>query len=442
MMLKQSIKFLADGLKHYNHIIFDHLAYFYRLFRPSIMIRPIKPFVISLVLWTAFLPSFGFAEDALSRYSALQDAGLLLVDTRGNPLISDHPSKPFIPASTVKLVTAWLALIHWGEDYRFQTDFFLDTATDTLWVKGSGDPFLISEELERIASKLKLQGLTKIKAIGLDTSLFQQNLLLPGTEHTNNPYDAVPSAVAANFNTINVKKVQGRVVSAESQTPLTDYAKTMSRQLKKGILRVNTGRNPHDAEKYFAELLAAFLRKQGVVTEDTIIIGQVPVQEVYYSHLNSRTLAEIIRPMLEYSTNFIANQLVLVLSAEAYQTPANPDDVQRYMEEKLVQHFHWKNFTLKDGAGLSRENHLSPAQLVELLQAFRPWKHLMPEIEPGVFAKSGTLNNVSTLAGYIVKNDTWEPFALMMNESVPYLLRNRIARELAARNEGRETHPI
>ena len=410
--------------------------------RPVVMIRIVKPFVLSLILWTLFQPASGSAEEALSRYSALQNAGLLLVDTRGNPLISDRPSRPFIPASTVKLVTAWLALNHWGEDHRFQTDFFLDTTTDTLWVKGSGDPFLISEELERIASKLKLLGLAKIKAIGLDTSLFQQNLLLPGTEHTNNPYDAVPSAVAANFNTINVKKVQGKVVSAEAQTPLTDYAKTMSRQLKKGILRVNTGRDPRNAEKYFAELLAAFLREQGVATEDMIITGRVPVQEVYYSHLNSRKLGEMIRPMLEYSTNFIANQLVLILSAEAYQKPANPDDVQRYMENTLVQHFHWNNFTLRDGAGLSRDNRLSPVQLVELLQAFRPWKHLMPEIEPGVFAKSGTLNNVSTLAGYIVKASTWEPFALMMNESVPYLLRNRIARELAARHVGRETHPI
>jgi D-alanyl-D-alanine carboxypeptidase/D-alanyl-D-alanine-endopeptidase (penicillin-binding protein 4) len=86
---------------------------------------------------------------------------------------------------------------------------------------------------------------------------------------------------------------------------------------------------------------------------------------------------------------------------------------------------------MKDGAGLSRANRLSPSQLVELLQAFKPWKRLLPEIEPGVFAKSGTLNKVSTLAGYIQKNGQLKPFAIMMNQGVPYKLRNRIARELA-----------
>lgn len=404
--------------------------------RPDDKTRPMKLLIYSLVLWGFIQPYPVNAEDALSRFSALKNAGLLLVDSHGKPVISDHANKPFIPASTTKLVTAWLALNHWGEDHRFQTDFFLDPVTSTLWVKGSGDPFLVSEELERAAKKLKQQGLVKINAIGLDTSLFQQDLLMPGTEQTNNPYDAVPSAVAANFNTVNIKMVNGRVVSAEPQTPLTAYSESMGRQLNKGALRVNTGRDPRNAEKYFAELLTAFLRKQGVKVGDKIIFGQVPVKPIYYTHANSRTLAEMVRPMMEYSTNFIANQLILILSAETYHRPANADDVQLYMEDTLAHHFHWNNFTLKDGAGLSRDNRLSPTQLVDLLQAFRPWKHLLPEIEPGVYAKSGTLNKVSTLAGYIVNNNNWKPFALMMNQEVPYMLRNRIAREIASQLEG------
>jgi len=33
--------------------------------------------------------------------------------------------------------------------------------------------------------------------------------------------------------------------------------------------------------------------------------------------------------MLKYSTNFVANQLILMLSAENYKRPANATDVQR-----------------------------------------------------------------------------------------------------------------
>jgi D-alanyl-D-alanine carboxypeptidase/D-alanyl-D-alanine-endopeptidase (penicillin-binding protein 4) len=77
---------------------------------------------------------------------------------------------------------------------------------------------------------------------------------------------------------------------------------------------------------------------------------------------------------------------------------------------------------------LSRNNRLSAQQLTELLQAFRQWKHLLPEIEPGIYAKSGTLNGVSALAGYL--GSEWRPFAVIMNENVTYNLRNRVAHEL------------
>jgi len=392
------------------------------------MMQKIRYGLVLLLLISS--PSI-FADKALEKFSSLEHAGLLMVDKLGRPVLSDHANTAFIPASTTKLVTAWLALKHWGEDYHFNTQFYLDKSSSTLWIKGSGDPFLVSEELQLIAKNLKKTGIQQIKAIGLDNSLFQENIRLPGTGVSQNPYDAVPSAIAANFNTINLKKIKGHVVSAESQTPLTAYAKSFSGQLKRNRLRINTGPDPINAENYFAELLAAFLRQQGIKVGDQIVRGQVDQQTLVYTHANSQSLAEMIRAMMKYSTNFLANQLILVLSAEVYHRPANKADVQRYMQQALSQHFHWQNFTMQDGAGLSRENRLSPSQLVDLLHAFKDWKHLLPEVEPNIYAKSGTMNGISTLAGYIVEGTHWQPFALMMNQAVPYKFRNRIAVELA-----------
>ncbi len=390
-----------------------------------------KKILFSFFLLVLIHPAMSQADNALARFSQLKNAGLLMLDSQGQVLISDHANTPYIPASTTKLVTAWLALDRWGEKHRFKTHFYFDKATHTLWVKGSGDPFLVSEELAVIAKNLKQRGLNRVDTIALDTSLFQHNLVMPGTGRTNNPYDAVPSALAANFNTVNIKKVNGKVVSAESQTPLTPYAKSMSKRFKKGKLRVNTGRDPRNAENYFAELLAAFLRNNGVQVGAKIIGGNLPLHQPVYTHVNSKPLGEMIKPMMKYSTNFIANQLVLKMSAEQYERPASAADVQRYMQDTLARRFHWSKFTMKDGAGLSRANRLSPRQLVDLLQAFKQWKHLLPEIEQGVFAKSGTLNKVSTLAGFVEDKGQLKPFALMMNQGVPYKFRNRIARELA-----------
>jgi serine-type D-Ala-D-Ala carboxypeptidase/endopeptidase (penicillin-binding protein 4) len=372
----------------------------------------------------------GKAGAALSAFSRLTQAGLIVVDASGKTLIAERANMPLMPASTTKLATAWLALSHWGENHRFRTSFYLDEPAQTLWVKGSGDPYLVSEELALIAQHLKQRGLKHIKAIGIDGSLFQTGLILPGTGATDNPYDAVPTAVAANFNTVAVKRQGALVVSAEPHTPLTPFAQSLANSRKSHEIRVNTGPNPHNAEIYFGELLLAFLQANGVTTDNQIVFGQTPSLPEFYIHENSKTLAEITQAMLKYSTNFVANQLVLMLCAEIYQRPANAKDVQRYMEENLSRRFGWRNFSLADGAGLSRANRLSAQQLTELLQALRQWRHLLPEIEPGIYAKSGTLTGVSALAGYFVKHGGWQPFAIVMNEAVPNHLRNHIAKEL------------
>jgi hypothetical protein len=41
-----------------------------------------------------------------------------------------------------------------GADYRFETRFYLD-ADRVLYIRGGGDPFLISEELAQLASALQ-----------------------------------------------------------------------------------------------------------------------------------------------------------------------------------------------------------------------------------------------------------------------------------------------
>lgn len=395
-----------------------------------------------LLLWGMVLPLLVYPASSLSnevfaRYSELDDAGVLLLDKQGQPVISSHAKRLVIPASTTKLLTAWLALKHWGEEHHFRTHFYLHAATNTLWVKGSGDPFLVSEELALIAKHLKQLGISNIDAIGLDVSLFQSNLKVPGAGRSGNPYDAIPTAVAANFNTIAIKRMVGKIVSAESQTPLTSFARRLIEKLPEHLngkeIRINTGANSKDAEQYFAELLAAFLRQHGVTVGDQVVWGVAPKQAVFYTHINSKSLAQVLAPMMKYSTNFIANQLVLMLSADTYQRPANFADVQRFMQGTLADHFMWTDFTLKDGAGLSRENKLSPQQLVQLLDSFRPWKYLLPEVCSGIYAKSGTLNKVSTLAGFVNDSDhQWQPFALMMNQSVRHQRRNMIAREIVA----------
>jgi len=362
---------------------------------------------------------------------------LLVENDDGKILLQKDAEKLFIPASTTKLVTAFLALNHWGEKHRFKTEFYLEgsSKTPTLVIKGYGDPFLVSEEIKLISKKLSLllkeKGIRKILKIKLDTSYYSADLKLPGTASNDNPYSAIPSALTANFNTVFIKKNNGIIQSAEQQTPLTPTALSFGKALKGKKLRVNTGINARTGERNFAELLRIFLQKQGIEVREKIVWGSVKNKtSLLYRHNNSKNLAEIIRPMMKYSTNFIANQLALNLSVETLGIPASSKKVSLFYQQQLSNLLGWQGAIVEDGAGLSKKNKLSTKHLVNLLDAFKPWKFLLPEIEKSIFAKSGTLIGVSTLAGYIKKGEEWYPFAIMINQKKPYGYRNRVAIQL------------
>jgi len=278
---------------------------------------------------------------------------------------------------------------------------------------------------------LKARGIVRLGGLQLDTTYFARNTRLPGTGGSNNPYDAYPSALAANFNTVFARRKNGIIVSAEAQTPITPTARLIYTTLQGRSERINTGPDHKVAERYFAELLSEFLRREDIEVGDGISWGKVPATlPLAYRHLNSRNLAGVIRSMMKYSTNFIANQLILKLGAELHGSPASPDKVTLTFKERLSTEFGWESFFLEDGAGLSRANRLSPAQLVDILERFRRWKHLLPEIEPRIYAKSGSLVGVSSLAGYIQKKDEWRSFAIVINQRTPYRFRNELAVEL------------
>ena len=359
----------------------------------------------------------------------MKQSSLLVVDPSGNEIQSHHADRPMIPASTMKLLTALLALETWGSDHRFVTDFALDQK-NYLWVKGYGDPFLISEEIDLIVIALKKRGLKKINGIGVDDSYFSSDIIIDGQSKTDNPYDAPLSALAANFNTINVKRKDQKTFSAEPQTPLTPLIKHLAKDLPVGTHRINLGEQTQ-SPRYFAEILMAKLEAQGIRITNKLIEGTIPDTIFpFYRHQNSHDLSEIISAMLQYSNNFIANQLFLLLGVEEKGAPATMDKSRSTIRSKVQKLFGWQNYAVREGAGLSRDNRLSARQLIDILQHFLPYRDLISRQNDRILAKSGTLKGVSTYAGYLFRSDQWMPFALMINQSVPYNFRKKVALEL------------
>jgi D-alanyl-D-alanine carboxypeptidase/D-alanyl-D-alanine-endopeptidase (penicillin-binding protein 4) len=384
---------------------------------------PMKLLFLALLL----MASAGQAGQTavISKIGHMPSSSLILLGENERPIVSYQADSPRIPASTLKVLTAWLAIKHWGLTHRFHTDFFVDEQ-QILWIKGYGDPMLVSEEIERIARELYTKGLRSINGIHADASYFQHKLHIEGQSDSDNPYDAPVAALAANFNTLFLNKSSKGLRSAESQTPLTTTARQIAKGMKIGRQRVNLGDSRLSA-RYFAEILQIKLRQQGVdVYGEIDILGAPEKLTLFYRHYNSHTLEDVLRAMLRYSTNFIANQLFLMLGAEDQGAPANFLKAQSHAQEQVAATFHWEGFVIREGAGLSRANRISARQMIELLQAFHPYRSLLPATEPGILAKTGTLKGISCYAGYV--EDL--PFALFINQPAPYGLRKQVVTAL------------
>jgi D-alanyl-D-alanine carboxypeptidase/D-alanyl-D-alanine-endopeptidase (penicillin-binding protein 4) len=168
-----------------------------------------------------------------------------VVDSAGNELVAQNADEPFVPASVTKIVTAWLALQVLGPDYRFQTRFYLDK-NRVLYVRGGGDPFLVSEELALLAPQLVAAiGKEPINGIVLDASYYPASIRIPGIEDSKESYDALNSALAVKLQYDQRHSQRNSVRSAESQTPITPLAISQFRARgPKGRGRISLSQDP------------------------------------------------------------------------------------------------------------------------------------------------------------------------------------------------------
>ena len=330
--------------------------------------------------------------------------------------------KKFVPASIVKIATSLTALQVLGPEYRFETQFYRD-ANHNLYIRGLGDPFLISEEISHIVRELKKLGCQRINDIYLDDTAYAISGFADGAGVSDNPYDAQNNALAVNFNTVNLKKEQSGIVrSAEEQTPTLPLMAELAEGLEPGIHRINISQDKagsHDIiNRYTGELFRAFQQKENIPGEGIIIFKKTPDNlTLFYKHHSSKVLGDIIEPLMLYSNNFIANQLYLALGAKLYGYPATWEKSRKAMASILLNEFgvFASEIRIIEGSGLSRKNMVSPYAMILLLDFFKPYSNFLPQ-EDGKLLKSGTLKGVYSFGGYFLNNKDLDSFVLILNQ--------------------------
>src|SRR5690625_3256618 len=175
----------------------------------------------SAAVWAQALPASlqtawqktGLPESALS---------LVVQELDGPELISINPNTPRNPASVMKLVTTWAALLGLGPEYRWRTGLYSENFSvdaqgslkGPLYIKASGDPVFSIENLWSLLRQLRLRGVKNLTEVIVDRSIFGQVAIdtyaFDGAG--DRPYNASPDAMVVGLGAARI------VVQPDSQT--------------------------------------------------------------------------------------------------------------------------------------------------------------------------------------------------------------------------------
>ncbi|MCK5516341.1 MAG: D-alanyl-D-alanine carboxypeptidase [Desulfobulbaceae bacterium] len=376
--------------------------------------------LLGCLIWLPSL-SISFAQTDKHFPHLIDNGGFIVND--GSKNLRHREKELFIPASTLKIFTCLAALEILGEEYRFETHFFLDDQQN-LYIKGFGDPFLTSEVIRTIAEELYNRGVRQILAIRLDETSYPAIFSADGAGHTSNPFDAPNGALAVNFNSVPIfVSAGGTITSGEAQTPEIPVMYETGKNLPPGAHRININilqkqKTLSPSLRYTGELITALFNSAGITIQNGFHAARTPAHlPAIYIHRSEKNLREIVRSCLQYSNNYIANQLFLACGADSYGFPASWDKARRrfnaYAKDRL--RLSTKEFYMVEGSGISRKNRISPAGLLKAVKRFSPYADLLNR-RGKILIKSGTLSDVFCYAGFLDHHNRSLPFVIMLNQ--------------------------
>ncbi len=373
-------------------------------------IRQMPDRILMLICMLLCGINLAYASEIDKRFQSIEkligeNDAVLIADPSGNIVLSKHADKPLVPASTFKLLTSLAAIQYLGSDYRFKTEFYID-GNANLIIKGFGDPMLVSEVLPDICQKLsQVFGADfQIRDIILDNSYFN-SVAVPGVLTSLNPYDATNGALCVNFNTVFFKKNKAGYESAEAQTPLIPFAVEKIKALGASGGRITFSTENNETALYAGHLFRYFLEKQGFNIKGSVRLGLVKSSDkLVLQYTSPYTLQDAIVKLLEYSNNFIANQIFLAIGAAMYGPPATLEKGSAAVSEYAGNVLKSDKIRIAEGSGIARENRICASDMFVILNKFKPYQHLMHKEDRAIF-KTGTLSDVSTRAGYIRNAD-------------------------------------
>jgi serine-type D-Ala-D-Ala carboxypeptidase/endopeptidase (penicillin-binding protein 4) len=363
-------------------------------------------------------------DDIISGIPASTKMAIMIYDPlTQDTLVSINHTESMIPASNTKLFTTATALELMGGDYLLSTKILSDddglsdgTIEGNLYIQGFGNPTFSTEELEELVDQLYQSGLRKVTGNVVGDATYFDDVYSRddwiSEERANVKLPPISALVIDRNRTIITKKRKGRY---------RNYF-------------VNVENPPLFAAKKLREKLIAY----GVEVKGHSISGQT-VDEAKPLVESSIELRELLKEINKSSDNFYAECLFKTLGSAYSGQQGNSffstQAILNYIEDNSIYSTGTK---IVDGSGISRFDQVTAGALVGLLEKvyfnikqFDDFfnslsiagidgtlkkRMIGTSAENNFRGKTGTLNGVSSLAGYVTTADDDDLIVCMMFE--------------------------
>ena len=357
------------------------------------------------------------------------------------------------PASTAKAITALYALEALGPAHRFATRVVATAppvdgvVPGDLILAGGGDPTLTTDALADLAAAVRAQGITGVAGRFLCWGGALPSVTeIDRSQPAHVGYNPAVSGLNLNYNRLYFGWKQSgegyqialdardrrhaplvgmaRVMLANREAPIFDHRLRGEQEewtVARPALGAEGGRwlPVRLPELYAADVFRTLARAQGIALPEPHSIDRLPSGAVVAA-TESAPLSAILRGMLEHSTNITAEAVGMAASARFGPIDRHAQS-GRAMSGWMAERAGTGRPRFVDHSGLGGDSRVTPEEMVGALARLGPGAGLPDLLKPrklrdgqgrplktgagDVRAKTGTLNFVSTLAGYVTADD-------------------------------------
>ena len=336
----------------------------------------------------------------------------------------------------------------------------------SLYIRGSGDPSMTADRMRDLLLQVRASGITQIQGnVVIDRSAYQIPEVNPGAFDGEplRAYNVKPDALLINYKTVelifNAALAQaGDQIPVLSNPPLTgvkisptvtvgsqkncadwranlkaDFNDTLNIRFD-GSYPVSCGSKRWyvaypDPLSYSLRVVGGLWEELGGSIKGRVTFGPVPANAKLIAEGDSKTLGQIVYDINKFSNNVMAQSAFLalslpdqkaILSARPLPGAASWEGSQRAVQSWWAQRIAGQAApVMENGSGLSRKESISALSLAVMMQ--HAWQSaVMPEYlsslpiagvdgtmrrckaEADAHIKTGSLNNVTARAGYVL----------------------------------------